>query len=150
MLPNQEKVIANSGAFISTVLTSGVGGGLAFLAGGMMASSEDSTIVSTVYIKPTTGKNMFGGDIIRSSLPSNGDYSSGVVVEYKREKDRNVSDDLVLKMLAEQWIKWYVADAKPVQITTPNPAPQPDQAVAPAAASSVAATSTGQDDTLRQ
>jgi hypothetical protein len=58
----------------------------------------------------------------RKSTVDDGTFTNGVTVKYKLEKENEATEDLVLKMLVDQWVKLYlVIDAESVAEPVPKP-----------------------------
>lgn len=111
--PNAGQVIAGGGQMVGAVYNSlhaaagGVGGLVGFAAGALF--NTDSKLVISV----TTAKNPkytkgWAARGVRSTLDSGGDNSGVAKVFYKLEKGKEASDDIVLKMAIDQWIKHFV------------------------------------------
>jgi len=107
--PNAQQVMVNGGVVVAGVANLGKAGVLGTLVGLAFTPDAKSTIMAQVYMQPHMEKGFFGGENARSSIPD-GSFIDGVRVTYKLEKDKEAGDDVVLMMLADQWIKKYIQD----------------------------------------
>ena len=125
--PNAGQVIATGGQLAGAVANSvnaaagGAGGAVGFLIGWMWEDTKLALIVG-VTTKPSFYKNSSGNTYVH------GDDTSidGLKVFYKLEKGKEASDDVILKMAIDQWIKEYVIqdEVAPTQ-AAPAPAATP-------------------------
>lgn len=110
--PSTEQVVVNGGALIGGIVTSGPGAILGFAVGSMFPVDSKSMISAQVIMKPVITKGMFGENI--TSELKDGSFTNSIQVNYKLEKGNEATDDIALKMVADQWIKKFVLfDMKP-------------------------------------
>jgi len=79
-------------------IVAGIPGVLAFASGALFQTDSKTTLNAMVLLKPNS----------RKSTVDDGTFTNGVFVKYKLEKGNEATEDLVLKMLVDQWIKLYV------------------------------------------
>lgn len=92
----------NIGGAVAAGVVAGIPGVLAFASGGLFPTDSRTTLNAMVLLKPNKNKSTVDG----------GTFTNGVTVKYKLEKGNEATEDLVLKMLVDQWVKLYiVADA---------------------------------------
>lgn len=104
---------ANIFGGISAGITAGIPGVLAFASGGLFQTDSKTSLMAMVMLKPVKTKGMFGEKI--NSSVKDGTFTNSVQVKYRLEKGNEATEDIVLKMLVDQWIKLYVvADGEPV------------------------------------
>lgn len=109
-MPSTPNIIGAAGAGV----VAGIPGLVAFASGGLFPTDSKTVLNAMVLIKPVKTKGTFGGEKTSSSV-SDGTFTNGVTVKYKLEKGNEATEDLVLKMLVDQWIKLYwVIDGTPV------------------------------------
>lgn len=114
-LPNNENIFGAAGAGV----VAGIPGIIAFASGGLFQSDSKTVLNAMVLLKPVKTKGMFG-DKINSSV-ENGAFTNGITVQYKLEKSNEATEDLVLTMLVDQWIKRFIdLPAKPATPSVAN------------------------------
>lgn len=95
----------NVGGAAAAGIVAGVPGVLAFASGALFTTDSKTTLNAMVLLKPNS----------RKSTVDDGTFTNGVLVKYKLEKGNEATEDIVLKMLVDQWIKLYlVTDGAPV------------------------------------
>lgn len=126
---------SNSNIFggISAGITAGIPGVLAFASGGLFQSDSQTGLMALVMLKPVKTKGFFGREGMDSSV-KNGNFTNNVLVKYKLDKKNPATEDLVLKMLVDQWIKMYVVADAPVAGAAPSKTSVPVAGAAPASA----------------
>jgi hypothetical protein len=102
-MPNNENIYGAASAGI----VAGVPGLVAFASGGLFPTDSKTVLNAMVLLKPVKTKGMFGGDKVGSSVDG-GTFTNGVTVKYKLEKGNEATEDLVLEMLVDQWVKQYM------------------------------------------
>jgi len=107
-LPSTSKVAANAGAVAGAVVSFGTGGAAAAAVGFLFPVDSKSLINAMVLVEPKKTKG-FLGEGLNSSV-KNGTFTNGVSVSYKLEKDHEAPDDVVLKMLIDQWVSKYISN----------------------------------------
>lgn len=108
-MPNSQQVAVNGGVVIAGVANLGKAGVIGALVGLAFKPDAKSSLMANINIQPH-----MEGKKVRSSV-KDGNFVDGVRVTYKLEKDKEAGDDVVLMMLADQWIKKYVQDdTKPI------------------------------------
>lgn len=113
-MPSTVNIMGAAGAGI----VAGIPGIVAFASGGLFPTDSKTVLNAMVLLKPVKSKGMFGGEKVASSVDG-GTFTNGVAVNYKLEKGNEATEDLVLKMLVDQWIKLYlVMDGVPIAVTT--------------------------------
>ena len=111
ILPTANQVGINAPGFVLGVANVGIAGGIAYIAGGLLQSSSKAVMSGFSLLKPNDNK-MFKS----SSAEKDPQFSDGIKVNYKLEKENKASDDIVLKMVTDQWIKSFlVLDAAPAE-----------------------------------
>lgn len=106
---NAPKMVVGAGVLASTIATVGAAGGAGYVLGALIPQDEEAILEGGIVEKPII-KTWFGNKTIRSSIPK-GEYSNIIEVEYslpKEEKDQ-ATQDVILKMAADQWIKRYIS-----------------------------------------
>lgn len=88
----------NVGGAAAAGVVAGIPGVLAFASGALFPTDSKTTLNAMVLLKPDS----------RKSTVDDGTFTNGVLVKYKLEKGNEATEDLVLKMLVDQWIKLYV------------------------------------------
>ena len=118
-------VAANNAAEHSNALTTGqtmgkvaaVAAGLALspaaavgsLVGAFIPMDDKSSLQGFISEKPKSN----GGNVVMSSIKGS-DFINTGIFKYRLEKENKAPDDIILKMMADQWIKLYM-----IQDTTP-------------------------------
>lgn len=103
ILPSANQVAINAPGLILGVANVGIAGGVAYVAAGLLQSSS-KTVLSGVSILKPSNNLMFES----SSTEKDFRFHDSIKVNYKLEKENKASDDVVLKMMADQWIKAYL------------------------------------------
>lgn len=124
--PNANQVATGGAQLVTAVMsTSGkiAGGGatgvVGFVAGALFNSDSKLVISVQSFQKPEYTKG-FGGRGVQSTIGWDGIKHGVAKVFYKLEKGKEASDDVVLKMAVDQWIKHYmIFDAPTLQAATP-------------------------------
>lgn len=106
-LPSARVVAANGGALVAGYTTNGPGALLGFAIGSMFPVDSKSLVGVQVSIQPKISKGFFGTKI--ESSMDDGNFRDGMNIHYKLEKDKEATDDVVLKMMTDQWIQKYIA-----------------------------------------
>jgi hypothetical protein len=119
-LPNAGQVAAGGGQMIGAVMNSarstagGVGGLVGFLAGELFNTDSKMLLQTGVYKDPIYAKvGLFGIRGIKSTSDDS-IHQPSLKIFYKLEKGKEASDDVVLKMAIDEWIKHYVVFDTPV------------------------------------
>ena len=141
--PNAGQVIATGGQLAGAVANSvhtaagGAGGAVGFLIGAMWEDTKLG-LLAMVAKKPSFFQNSSGNTYVKGDDISN----NGLKVFYKLEKGKEASDDVILKMAIDQWIKEYVIqdEVTPAQ-AAPAPAATPAAPVAEVPAPAVTSVS---------
>lgn len=102
-MPNNVNIFGAASAGI----VAGIPGIVAFASGGLFPTDSKTTLNAMVMIKPVKTKGMFGGEKVNSSVDG-GTFTDGVMVKYKLENGNEATEDLVLTMLVDQWVKQYM------------------------------------------
>ena len=100
----------------------GAVGLVGFVAGQLFDTDTKLVIMARTFKKPVFPKSADGSrmGINTSSTDKDGLTMGGLKVFYKLEKGKEASDDVVLKMAVNQWIKHYIIfDAPTLQAATP-------------------------------
>jgi hypothetical protein len=98
-LPNSGQIGSNVIGGLGAIAVAGIAGGAAYAIGSLFQSSKETVIACTSMTNEKNPKI----------------FNAIMYVDYKLEKDNKASDDIVLKMLVDQWIKRYVLlDTEPV------------------------------------
>ncbi len=110
-MPSTPNIIGAAGAGV----VAGIPGLVAFATGGLFPTDSKTVLNAMVLIMPVKTKGTFGGEKIGSSI-SDGTFTNGVTVKYKLEKGNEATEDLVLKMLVDQWIRlyWVIDGSTPI------------------------------------
>ena len=126
--PNAGQVIATSGQLAGSIANSvhtaagGAGGLIGFVAGALFNTDTKLVATGIFYKDPVIAKvGLFGVKGLASK--SNVIIHNTASIFYKLEKGKEASDDVVLKMAADQWIKHYVVFDTPIAPTQQAPAP---------------------------
>ena len=119
-LPNAGQVAAGGGQMIGAVMNSarsaagGVGGLVGFLAGELFNTDSKLLLQTGVYKDPIYAKvGLFGIRGIKSTSDDS-IHQPSLKIFYKLEKGKEASDDVVLKMAIDEWIRHYVVFDTPV------------------------------------
>lgn len=88
----------NVGGAAAAGVVAGIPGVLAFASGALFPTDSKTTLNAMVLLKPNS----------RKSTVDDGTFTNGVTVKYKLENGNEATEDLVLKMLVDQWITLYV------------------------------------------
>lgn len=121
LLPSSGTIAINSGALIAGTVINGVPGAVGFLIGGLYPTDSKGIMAAEVLINPVITHGFFGMTGI-SSTTKDGVIFDTIMVRYKLEKGNEASDDTVLKMVVDQWIKRYLAtDSQPVAVSSVVP-----------------------------
>lgn len=115
-VPNSGQVIAEGGQLVGSVvnnLHTAVGGGGALVGFAAGAMFQDTKLVITVMLSKTPeltkSRGLFGGGDEKTFMTGKDGMRFGILkVFYKLEKGKEASDDIVLKMAIDQWIKHYL------------------------------------------
>jgi hypothetical protein len=124
LAPNADQFAAVSGQLINAVLTAGPAGLVGYAAGALFNTDSKLLVQAMIFKKPYYGKSMFGKTVIKSDDVS----TQAAKIFYKLEKDKEAPDDVVLKMVADQWTKHYVVFDAPAIIADAPKAPETAQA----------------------
>lgn len=101
-LPNSGQIGSNVMGGLGAIASAGIVGGAAYAIGSLFQSSKEATVLCQSITNEKDAKI----------------FSTAMYVDYKLEKDNKASDDIVLKMLVDQWIKRYlVPDTEPVAVS---------------------------------
>ena len=103
---------ANIYGTVSAGVAAGIPGVVAFASGGLFSTDSKTVLNAMVLLKPVKTKGFLGEKV--SSSIDGGTFTDGVLVKYKLDKNNEATEDLVLKMLVDQWIKMYVVADVPV------------------------------------
>lgn len=105
---------------ISAGITAGIPGVMAFASEGLFPADSKTSLMAMVMLKPVKTKGFMGEKV--SSSVKDGTFTNSVQVKYKLEKGNEATEDLVLRMLVDQWVKMYVvADAPVVPVAAATP-----------------------------
>jgi hypothetical protein len=111
-LPNSGQIGSNVIGGLGAIAVAGIAGGAAYAIGSLFQSSKETVIGCMGIAKPLSNK------MNESSEKEATIFNAIMYVDYKLEKDNKASDDIVLKMLVDQWIKRYlVLDTEPVAVS---------------------------------
>lgn len=114
--PSTQNIIGAASAGV----VAGIPGLVAFASGGLFPTDSKTVLNAMVLLKPVKTKGMFGGEKVSSSVDG-GTFTNGVTVKYKLEKGNEATENLVLEMLVDQWVKQYmVIDGSPVAASAVN------------------------------
>lgn len=120
IMPDSGKLAANAGALAGAVMSGGVFAGVGYIAGAFIPTDESAFLTATVSKKPKFHQGgFFGIDSIISSV-DDGDIYKHLGVKYRLDKEDQASDELILKLMVELWIKYnMVLDAPVATNATP-------------------------------
>ena len=119
--PNIGQVVGGVGQMIGSGINSagtaaGSAGGLVGFAIGALFNTDSKLYISAMEFKnPTRLENSHG-----SFVTSNDAHQAGASVFYRLEKGKEATDDVVLKMAVDEWIKHFVIFDTP-ETTTNTP-----------------------------
>lgn len=101
-LPNTDQVVINSGALVAGVASAGPTAVIGFAIGAMLNIDKEAIVGSTIIRKPIYFKNAFGREAIKSAV-EDGEFNNLIKIKYRLEKDKEAGDDIVFKMIVNQW-----------------------------------------------
>jgi hypothetical protein len=107
----------SSDKVVGTIVVAAVGGGagvLGAVASLFIQTDERTSLMGFVSIKP----EYKGPNFLMSSEKN--DHGANLLVKYRLEKENKAQDDIILKVMIEQWIKQYmVKESDVAKIATP-------------------------------
>lgn len=116
-MPNHGQVASMSGQIAGAAMSGGAGGLVGFAIGALWN---------------TDSKLLIQGNVVDSSNQDDWQLHSATIF-YNLEKGKEATDDVVLKMAVEQWIKHYVVFDTP-EVPIVDPLTEPTEAIATATA----------------
>ena len=106
-LPSSSKVISSIGAIAAGVSTGGIAAGVGYIAGAFIPTDEETELEGWISEKPELLHGFFGKTSVMSSVKgSDLRYSTGI--KYRLEKEDKAPEDVILKLMAEQWINQHM------------------------------------------
>lgn len=124
--PNSGQVVAGGGQMLGAVVNGargaagGAGGLIGFVAGALFNTDTKLVLSVGVTKDPAIGKVGLFGIVGLKSSSDRIDIDTASIF-YRLEKGHEASDDIVLKMAADQWIKHYVIfDSPAMEAATPT------------------------------
>ena len=124
-VPNAGQVATHVGALANSVLSGGVNGAAGWVIAELLQTDSYSTISGSLRKDAVLKKGFFGEKLTGSDDEI---YGGTARVFYKLEKGKEASDDIVLKMVVNEWIDHFmptqnvntqIADTKPVETPAP-------------------------------
>jgi hypothetical protein len=138
-LPSVGKVGSMGAQAVGAVLSGGAAGLVGFAVGALWDTDSYLSVSAVSHVKPVYKTGFFNIKSFVSSV-DDGIHNHYAKVSYKLEKGKEASDDVVLKMAVDQWIKNFIVfdtapDVKPVGANVASASPEAVPTAAPAAAS---------------
>ena len=151
-IPNAGQIATEGTQMLGAVMAfADVATGVAVALAGFAAellNTDTKLVISVSSYKQPVYRHGRGGSSIGTDSKDSDAMSYGLAkIYYKLEYGKEASDDVVLKMAVDQWIKHYVIfDTPALEATAPKASVAQAPSVAPAPASSVSAVSAAASD----
>lgn len=114
LMPTHNQVASMSSQVIGAAMSGGVVGLAGFALGALYNTDSKLLIQAISYKDPVMGKvGLFG---LSKGIQSSSYEVQNATVFYKLEKGKEASDDVVLKMAVDQWIKHFIVFDVPSKI----------------------------------